>query len=84
MPAGEFFIILVCRLLLRTNPGVKIFGAVHRHPQKHLGMLRAAILRALPEINPRLSRIHPHLVNAIRNQISFPPKLGNPKTVVGV
>ena len=71
-------------LFLRANPRAEIFCALHRYAQKHLGVLRAAVLRALAKKGARLFGIHPHLVNAIRNQVGFPRKLGNPEAVVGV
>jgi hypothetical protein len=47
-------------------------------------VLRAAILRALAEIDSRPGRVHPHLVYAIRNQVGFSAELGDPEAVVGI
>ena len=58
----------------------EILGAVNVNPQQHLGVLRAAILRALAEINAGLVRIHPHLVDAIRNQVCLSRQAGEPRS----
>src|SRR5439155_22761079 len=83
-PAGGYLFILRRRLLLRSDPRVKIFGAVYGHPQKHLGVLRPAILRALAEKDSGASRIHPHTVRVVRNQVGLTAKLRNPEAVVRI
>ena len=40
-------------LLLRADPRVEVLGAVDRHAQQHLGVLRSAVLRALAEKDAR-------------------------------
>src|SRR5712671_8157784 len=83
-PAGGFFRILIRELVLCTDPSVEIFGTVYRDAQKHLGVLRSAILSALAEIHPGLARIYPRIVDTIGYQVSLARELGNPKTVIGV
>src|SRR5712675_280170 len=82
--ACDLLRILIRNPLLLSDPGLKIFGSVYRHAEKHCRMLRAAILRALAEIDPRLVRIHPHFVYAIRNQVCLSSELRNPKAVISV
>src|SRR6266404_2377211 len=82
--ACDLLRILIRNPLLLSDPGLEIFGSVYRHAEEHLRVLRAAILRALAEIDARLVRVHPHFVYAVRNQICLPGKLRNPETVIGV
>src|SRR5258708_39303207 len=76
--------ILIRNPLLLSDPGLETFGSVYRHAEKHFRVLRAAILRALAEIDARLVRVHPHFVYAIRNRVCLSGKLSNPEAVIGV
>jgi len=67
------------RAAVAHGPTPQRFGTVHRNLKKHLGVLCAAILRALPEINSSPLRVHPHFIYAIRNQVGLPRKLGTQK-----
>ena len=78
------FVVLNGGLLLCADPRGKIRGPVHGNAQQHLGVLRAAILRALAEIDSRTRRVDPHLVHAIRNQVGLAAQLRDPEAVVGV
>src|SRR5262249_14836830 len=71
-------------LLLRADPGSKIFAVIHRYTQKHLGVLSPAILGALTQKDACAVRIHPHTVGMIWNQVGFARELWNPETVIGV
>src|SRR5262249_32729999 len=82
-PRG-FAVALCARKLLRAYPFVKIGLSLHGRLQKHLRMLRAAILRALAEICSGFLRRDPHFIDAIRNQVSFSAKLWNPEAVISV
>src|SRR5579862_7553617 len=75
---------MLCRLLLFMNPAVKLLGRLHVDAQKHLGVLRSAILRALSQEQAGLVRIDPHLIGMIGNQIGFSAEPGHPKTVVSI
>ena len=83
-PAGQHLVVLRRGLLLRANPRVKVLGTVHDDAQEHLGVLRPAVLRALTEKHAGPLRVHPHLVDAIRNQVGLAGQLRNPEAVVGV
>ena len=85
LPAAIFFVVLNCRLaLLPATHAAKSSAAVDRYPQKHLRVLRAAILRALAQKDSRPVRVDPHLVRAIRNQVGLARKLRNPEAVIGI
>src|ERR1700730_14455823 len=88
---GRFENVLACALvlvayglLLRENPILECFGAVHRHLEKHLRVLRAAILRTLSQIDSRALRVHPHFIYPVRDQVRFPSKLWYPEAVIGI
>src|SRR5215468_5555924 len=84
MSSRSFFFILVRWLLLLVCPSLEVFRAVYVHAQKHLRVLRPAVLRALPEKQARIAGIEPRPVWMIRDQVCLSSKLGNPKTVVSV
>src|SRR5712671_2756334 len=82
--ACDLLRILIRSPLLVSDPGFKNFGGVYRDAEEHLRVLRAAILRALAEIDARLVRVYPHFIYAIRNQVCLSGKLRNPETVISV
>src|SRR5258707_14481996 len=47
-------------------------------------MLRPAVLRALSQVDPRLSRLDPHLVRMVRDQAGLARQAGHPEAVIGV
>src|SRR6516164_4981933 len=71
MPSRSFFFILIRWLLLLVYPSREVLGGVHVHAQKHLRVLRPAVLCALPQKQARLAGIQPRLVRVIRNQVRF-------------
>ena len=71
-------------LFLSLHPSGEAFGRIHVDAQEHLGVLRAAVLRALAEEQAGLVRIEPHIVDAVRNQVSFSVELRNPEAVIRV
>src|SRR5258707_1365198 len=77
-PTGGFFGILIRELALCADPSLEIHGAVYRDAQKHLGVLRSAILSALAEIHAGLARIYPRVVDTIGYQVGLARQLGNP------
>src|SRR5262249_50206094 len=81
--SGLLFII-VCWLLLPFHPGLEVFRAVYVYAQKHLRVLRPAVLRTLPEKYAGLMRIQPCLVRVIWNQVCLPGKLWYPETVIRI
>src|SRR6202034_1523363 len=48
------------RLALLLNPPVKLLLRLDINPQQHFGVLRAAVLRTLAEVNSSLLRVDPH------------------------
>jgi len=82
--AGGFFRSLIRELVLCADPSVEIFLAVYRDAQKHLGMLRSAILAHWPRYTPVWrGSIHVSLTR-LGIQVGLARQLGNPKTVIGV
>src|SRR6516164_9095930 len=75
MPSRSFSFILVRWLLLLVYPSLEVFRAIHVHAQKHLRVLRPAVLCALPQKQARLVGIEPRLVRVIRNQVRLSCKL---------
>src|SRR5258705_9229820 len=82
--ASDLLRILIRSPLLLSDPGLETFGSVYRHAEEHLRVLGPAILRALAEIDPRLVRVDPHFVYAVRNQVCLSSELRNPKAVISV
>src|SRR6202046_2976776 len=58
-----------CRTLLLLDPTVELLARLHVNTQQHLGMLHAAILRTLAEVETGLVRVDPTAVGVVRNQI---------------
>ena len=83
-PASGYIRVEHCRLLLGVDPRGKPLRTVNVNPQQHLGVLRAAILRALAKKDAGLVRIDPHVIHAIGNQVGLARQLRNPETVVRV
>src|SRR5437667_12421227 len=71
-------------LPLLLNPAVELIARLHVNTQKHLGMLRPAVLRALAQVNARLVRIDPHTVWVVGNQVSLTRQAWDPETVVSI
>ena len=74
----------VRRLTLLLHPAVELIARLHIDAQQHLGVLRAAILGALPQVQSSLVRIDPHAVFAVWNQVRFPGQTRHPEAVIGV
>src|ERR1700683_3104213 len=72
------------RLFLLLDPVVELFRRIHINPQQHFGVLDAAILRALTEINSGLLGIDPGVIHSVRNQVRLSSKTRHPKAVVRV
>src|ERR1700694_538488 len=47
-------------------------------------MLRPAILRALPQVEPRLARLDPHLIRVVGNQVGLAGQARHPEAVIGI
>src|SRR5262249_24824527 len=77
MPSRSFFFILIRWLLLLVCPSLEVLRAIYVHAQKHLRVLRPAVLRTLAEKQARLMGIQPSLVWVIRNQVCLSCELGN-------
>src|SRR5579859_5554748 len=71
-------------LALLPDPAVELSLRLNVHPQKHLGMLNAAVLRALSQIKPRLLWVNPHNVRVVGNQVRLAGQPRHPKAVVSV
>lgn len=67
--AGGYLFIHHGGPFLITHPVRKVFGAINGDAQKHLGVLRSAVLRALPDENSRVLEIQPHPVWVVRKGI---------------
>src|SRR5271154_4040680 len=59
------------RQFLSRDPRLELCRRVDVYAQQHLGVLRAAILRALTEVQSGLVWFHPHRIAAIWNKICF-------------
>src|SRR5262245_1523949 len=70
--------------LLTRYPALKTLAWFNDDPKQHLGVLRAAVLRTLPEVHADVVRLDPHAVLSIGNQIRLSRHLWNPETVNGV
>ena len=68
-------------LPLGESPGLELGFRLHDDPQQHVGVLRAAVLGALADVDARLVGLHPEVVLAVRNQVGLPRELGNPEAV---
>src|SRR5262245_14250579 len=62
-------------LLLTDEPALEVFLRFDDDSQQHLGVLRPAILRALPYIHADIVWIDPRAVRPIRNQIRLAGQL---------
>ena len=67
-----------------AGPSAETLQECPQSPQQHLGVLCAAILRALADKDSCLVRVDPHFILAIRNQVGLARQLRNPETVVGI
>ena len=72
------------RLALRLHPAVKVSARLDVNPKQHLGVLRAGVLCTLAEIDPRLVRVNPHMINPIGDQVSLARQARHPEAVVRV
>src|SRR6202795_4785406 len=72
------------RLSFRLDPLVKLLARINIDAQEHLGVLCAAVLCALAEIQSRFMRIDPHVVDAIWNQICLSCKPWHPEAMFGI
>src|SRR5271168_5584230 len=82
--SDSYLRILAASLLLRADPGRKNLRAIHVNAKQHLGVLRAAILRALAEKEPGAIGGNPSFVGVIGDQVGLPSKLGNPEAVIRI
>src|SRR6476646_9800207 len=83
-PPSVYSVIRLRLLILLLNPAFELIAGLDIDAQKHLGVLRAAILRALSQVKTRLVRINPHRIHAIGNQIGLARKARNPEAVIGI
>src|SRR5580704_4230924 len=61
----------LCAFRLFLNPLSEFIWWVHVNTEKHLGVLGAAILGALTDIDARFIWIHPHVVFTVGDQVSL-------------
>src|SRR5579871_2799438 len=73
-----------CLPLLLAGPVFKPVVFVHVNPQKHFGVLSAAVLCALAQIDSGFVWIYPGLVYTVRNQIHLAAELRYPEAVISV
>ena len=66
------------------NPLGEIRRRVHVNADQHLGVCRAAILRALAQIEARFVRIDPHDIDLVGNQIHLAGQIRHPEAVIDV
>src|ERR1700756_2451547 len=69
---------------LLFNPAVELRAGLHIDAEKHLGVLRPAILCALAQIEPGLLRVKPHAVRVVGNQVGLPAQRRNPEAVIRI
>jgi len=74
----------VSGFLFRSDPFGELLGRIDVDAEKHFGVLRAAILGALPKVHAGFVRVDPDGINAIGDQVCFAGELRNPKAVIGV
>src|SRR5258708_16463061 len=67
-------------LPLLLNPTVELIAGLNIDAEKHLGMLRPAILRTLAQVNPRLLRNDPHSVRMVGNPVGCTCHAAHPAT----
>jgi hypothetical protein len=70
------------RLLL--HPALEILGSVGVDAEEHLGVLGAAVLGALAEVEARLPGLDPHLVPPVGDEVRLSRQARDPEAVVGV
>ena len=63
------------------DPAIEILARVHVDAQQHLRVLGPAVLRALPEVQPRLLGVDPHLVHAVRDEVRLARQTRDPEAV---
>src|SRR5690349_13885261 len=61
--------LLSLRLLLELNPFVEIGFRIDHHAEKHLAVLRSAVLRALAKEETGFVRVDPRIVLVIRDEV---------------
>ena len=71
-------------LTLFLNPAIKLISRLNINSQQHLGVLRSAILGALPQVKPGLMRINPHAVRMVGNQVRFAIEARYPEAVIRI
>src|SRR5262249_41616310 len=77
--AGDGGRILDRRLSFVLNPTLKFAGRIDNDANKHVGVLRAAVLSALPKVEPGLVRLEPHTVDAAWDEVGLAGQPGRPK-----
>src|SRR6266852_1716427 len=69
---------------LLVDPAIEVLAGLDVDAQEHLRVLRPAVLRALPQVEPCLARLDPHLVRVVWNQIGLAGEARHPEAVVGI
>src|SRR5271163_2057256 len=74
----------LCGFRLFLGPLFEFIWRVNVNAEKHLGVLGAAILGTLANINAWFIWIDPHVVFTVGNQVGLSSQTWDPKTVVGI
>src|SRR5260370_28877164 len=83
-PPRTRFVVVLCRLFLSLDPRSELFGAIDRHSEQHLPVLRSAVLRTLADVDASLVRVDPCVIYAIREQVCLPRKFRKPTALIAV
>src|SRR5690606_8721709 len=72
------------RRLLVRQPTLESARWIDVDAEEHVGVLGAAVLGALPEVEARVLGLEPEAVRASRDQVGLPGESGDPETVTDV
>src|SRR5258708_10940659 len=72
------------RLPLLLYPALKVIARWPIETEKHLGVLRPAILCALSQVESGLLRLYPGVVWVVRNQVGLARQPWHPETMIRI
>src|SRR5215471_6986890 len=83
-PPGAYLGSLDGRLPLVGQPGLEVARGIDDDPDEHVGVLGAAILGALPEVQAGLVGLEPHAIGATRDQVGLAAQPRYPEAVAHI
>src|SRR6516165_8651954 len=84
VPPGPHVGLLHGRLPLVGQPGLEVARGLDDDPEEHVGVLGAAILGALAEVQAGAVSLEPHAIGATRDQVGLAAQPGYPEAVAHV